>query len=50
MTKEEKLRKFACEIGVKGRDDDEVYIKKINEMESRDKSVFGKKEARNVSK
>lgn len=44
LTKAEKIWQLASKIGVKGRDGDDVYIPKINAMESRDKMVHGKKE------
>lgn len=43
VSKAEKIWKLANEIGVKGKDGDDVYIGKINEMESKDKSARGKK-------
>lgn len=49
LSKGEKLWQFACNIGVVGVEADEVYIRKMVEMELRDKSVFGEMVTRNLN-
>lgn len=44
ISKEEKIWNVAKLIGVSGEGSDELYIKKIKEMEARDKACKGKKE------